>query len=275
MKKLIGLNLFLKEAFLFTLTLALGIGVSFRLSKIMEVLAVEPVPLSLGKFLIYFAIATLLILIFLKTSKKGLFFQVFYALAVFAGAQIVFSLFTPGSTSIFLAGGLVLLRFYLPQVWTQNLAVILSVAGIGGLLGLSISPLNAVIILVLLSVYDIIAVYKTKHMVKMAEEMIKRRVILALVIPEKTADFWTSLKKAQPGKGFLILGAGDLALPLILASSVMSYGFLNSLLVAFFALIGLGLTHLLFISQKKPKPMPALPPIALFSILGFLISLLF
>lgn len=259
---------------MFVLILALGLGAAFRLNKIMDFLAVETPSISLGRFILYFIFATLIILILLKTSKGGLFFKIFYGLTVFIGAQVIFGLFTSATASLLLAAALVLLRFSLPRVWTQNLAVILSVAGIGSLLGLSITPFTAVFILAILAVYDIIAVYKTKHMVKMAKEMIKSRAIYGLIIPEKTIGFQSSLERAQPGQGFLILGAGDIALPLLLASSAMSYGLSNSIWVAVFSLIGLSLTHWLFVRQKKPQPMPALPPIALFSILGLLISLL-
>ena len=51
-------------------------------------------------------------------------------------------------------------------------------------------------------------------------------------------------------------------------------GILNSLIVAMFSLIGLLVSFLIFISQKMRKPIPALPPIALFSIIGFLVTLI-
>jgi len=64
-------NIFWKEAFLFVLTQILGIFVAIRLSKILETLEIEPQPVSLPSFLIYFLIITLAVLAFLKISKKG------------------------------------------------------------------------------------------------------------------------------------------------------------------------------------------------------------
>ena len=46
-----------------------------------------------------------------------------------------------------------------------------------------------------------------------------------------------------------------------------------SLIVAFFALTGLFFSFLIFINQRIRAPIPALPPIALFSVLGYLLTL--
>ena len=49
-------------------------------------------------------------------------------------------------------------------------------------------------------------------------------------------------------------------------------GFLNLYMVAFFSLLGLLASFWIFFQQKERRAIPALPPIALFSILGYLIS---
>jgi presenilin-like A22 family membrane protease len=71
----------------------------------------------------------------------------------------------------------------------------------------------------------------------------------------------------------MILGGGDLVLPLLLIASVAGQNILRSIIILVFALLGLLVMHLIFIKLKS-RPMPALPPIAAFSILGYLISLL-
>jgi len=70
----------------------------------------------------------------------------------------------------------------------------------------------------------------------------------------------------------LVLGGGDIIFPLILCSSLIPQGIANSLIVGLFALVGLFVSFLFFIGQKTRKPIPALPPIALFSIIGYLIT---
>jgi presenilin-like A22 family membrane protease len=159
-----------------------------------------------------------------------------------------------------------------PSVFIQDVCVVLSIAGAGSILGLTISPETAVFFLIIFSAYDIVAVYKTKHMVKMAKEMIESRAILGLVIPSSIIDFKSSLSEIKPGGKFLILGGGDVVLPLFLCSSIISSGQPQPLIVAVFSLIGVFFSFLFFIFQKDRRPIPALPPIAFFSIIGFLLT---
>lgn len=281
-------NIFWKEALLFTLTQVLGIFVAIRVSKVLEALEIKPEPINLSNLLIYFVIITLVILAFLKISKKGsgIMLQIFFVLAVFSGLDILFGTFTGEPTATILAAGLIILRFVRPTVWLHNLVVIGGLAGIGAMLGITLLPRDAIILLIILAVYDVIAVYKTKHMVKMAKAMIKRRVILGIIVPEKILGLKASmadveqdkipvkriLKPGERGK-FMILGGGDLVLPLLLIASVANQNIWQSVIILVFALLGLLAMHLLFIKLKS-KPMPALPPLAVFSILGYLVSLL-
>jgi len=281
-------NIFWKEALLFTLTQVLGIFVAIRVSKVLEALEIKPEPINLSNLLIYFVVITLVILAFLKISKKGsgVMLQIFFVLAVFSGLDILFGTFTGEPTATILAAGLIILRFVRPTVWLHNLVVIGGLAGIGAMLGITLLPRDAIILLIILAVYDVIAVYKTKHMVKMAKAMIKKRVILGIIIPEKILGLKASMadveqdkipvkriiKPSERGK-FMILGGGDLILPLLLIASVANQNIWQSVVILVFALLGLLAMHLLFIKLKS-KPMPALPPLAVFSILGYLVSLL-
>lgn len=273
---------------MFALTQVLGIFVAVRLSRVLEILEIKPQPVSFSNFLIYFLIATLVLLIFLKISKRGSGFilQIFFILAIFSGLDILFSIMVGEPVATILAAGLVALRFFRPTVLLHNLVVIGGIAGISGMLGLTIFPRDAIILLIILAIYDVIAVYKTKHMVKMAEEMIKKRVILGIIVPEKILGLKASMGDVEkekisvrrifkPGKSgrFMILGGGDLALPLILIASVANQDILKSIIILIFALFGLFAMHLIFIKLKS-RPMPALPPLAIFSILGYLVSLL-
>lgn len=156
----------------------------------------------------------------------------------------------------------------------QDIAVVLAIAGIGAVLGLGLTPLIVVFILIILSFYDIIAVYKTKHMIKLAETMIKSRTIFGFIIPFNFKDFFVSSHRAHPGEGFMILGSGDIIMPVLLSASLVPISLRQSLFVLFFSLIGLFIAHLLFVNQEKRRPMAALPPIAAMSIIGYLISLL-
>jgi presenilin-like A22 family membrane protease len=147
-------------------------------------------------------------------------------------------------------------------------------AGIGAILGLSFRPEIIILVLITLSVYDFIAVYKTKHMIKMAKSMLEQGTIMGLIIPPSISDFKESIKKVEPGGRFVILGGGDIVFPLLFSASLIPHSILKAIIVALFAVLGLAFSFSLFIFQKKREPIPALPPIALFSIIGYIITLL-
>lgn len=150
--------------------------------------------------------------------------------------------------------------------------MIMTFAGIGAVIGLSFTPETVIILLVALSFYDIIAVYKTKHMVALAENMIKSRAIFGFVIPIAPSGFGEKMVRVVPGEQFMILGSGDVILPLLLSSSLVRVSLTASIIVAAFSAAGLFLMHLIFINQKIRRPMAALPPIALTAILGYLVA---
>ena len=271
-------KVFAFEAFLFSLTLALGIIASLKLNRILEVQEVSLPAISFWHFLLYFILATsfiLLISFFGKFKKgKGILFKGIFILVVFWGGAFLLSLWISAIFALFLMGILIFWWLKKPTILVHNLCIIFGIAGIGSILGLRLEPLIVVALLIILSIYDFIAVNITKHMIKMAKEMIEMGAILALVVPPKISDFKENLKEVKPGGKFLILGGGDIAFPLLLCASLVPEGILNSLTVALFALFGLFFSFWLFTSQKIRKPIPALPPIALFSIIGFLITLI-
>lgn len=144
-------------------------------------------------------------------------------------------------------------------------------------------------LLILISVYDMIAVWKSKHMIKLAKFQLQSEMFAGLsmdYLPKKI-DISSGAKKSKrvagKGKSNAILGGGDIAFPLIFSSAVMEHliivdgimktqAFLLSLLIGIGAAIALGL--LLFFS-KKGKFYPAMPFISMGCIAGFLIVLLF
>jgi len=193
-------------------------------------------------------------------------------LATFWGGALLLSVWMSDLLALILIGILIFWWLKKPSILIQDLCLILGIAGVGSILGLSLAPQIVVLLLVTFSIYDFIAVYKTKHMVKMAKEMIESKAILALVVPPNILGLRASLEEIKPGGKFLILGGGDIIFPLLLCVSLVPQGILSPLIVAIFSLIGLFTGFYFFISQKVRQPIPALPPIAVFSIIGFLIT---
>ena len=233
----------------------------------------EPAQLELFQFLISFLIATALMLFFLKAFKGRFLFQVLFGGLVIFGAQGPLGLVVSPWLAFLFSFGIVGLRFALPRIWTQNLAIILATAGIAASLGLSVEPNLVVLILIFLSIYDIIAIYKTRHMVKLFKEISKRGVYLALIVPNKISDWNSKLKNLDKSKGYIFIGTGDLALPLFFSVSALPLGMSYSAAIIVGAIIGLLADHLFFVTQKKKAAIPALPFIALFAILGYAVNL--
>lgn len=271
-------KVFFWEAVLFSSCLCLGIITALKLNRFLEVQKIFLPQVSFSQFLFYFIFGTFFILaicFFVKFRKrKGAIFKALFILAVFGGGFISLSLLMPNIFALIFLFILIFKWLKNPSVFLHNFIVILGLAGVGANLGLRMTPYLVIALLIILSIYDVIAVYKTKHMVKMAKEMIAHQAILGFIVPQEISGFKESLKEIKPGGRFLILGGGDVVFPLLLAVSLLSEGIINSLIVVVFALIGLFVSFYFFINQKVRKPIPALPPIALFSIIGFLITLI-
>ncbi len=267
--------LFLQELGLFALTQLIGIFVALKgKALVQEQNAI--IDLTIQEVIVFLVFLALFIYFVRRFSQKSAsFFRLILGLAIFAGSQTVLSLiFNEATFSTLVA---VLFAFAVLKtkiVLIHNAGIVLALAGIGGFLGLSLTPLTVVFILLILSFYDIIAVYKTRHMVKMAEDMIKSRAIFGLILPQKTSGWRETLENVRPGEGFMILGSGDVVMPLVLIVSVIGIqGLVSGLIVLLFSLMGLFLTYYLFITQKIRRPMAALPPIAAMSIIGYLVSI--
>jgi presenilin-like A22 family membrane protease len=270
------LSILFGEVFLFSLVFLFGIFSAIRISEIIKKEAVVLPAISFWEFVLYFLLATFFVLLAsllpkIKKTKK-LIFRLLFIFSAIYGGLISLSSFLPDIFSLLTIGLLLYWWLRAPNIFSHNLLMVLGLAGIGAILGLTLKPEVVVLLLLFFSVYDFIAVYKTKHMIKMAKSMAESGVIMAFIIPPKIASLKKNPREIKLGGRFVVLGGGDVVFPLILATSVLSKGFLEVLIVSIFSLIGLGFSFLLFSTQKEKKPMPALPPIALFSIIGFLIT---
>lgn len=269
------LSLYFKELLLFGAALFLGIFSAQRLLR-SNVIIVGPTKFEPVDLFILIIFILILLLLRKKQAIIGFVFKIFLILVIISGSQIVFSSFIASPQYLFLSFGLLIAYLFYRNVLIHNIAIIVGIAGISAIVGLSITPKFGVFLLVLLSFYDIIAVYKTKHMIKMAKSMIQSGAIFGFVVPSKFEGFISTREdaRAKIGSDFMILGSGDIGLPLIMICSLVRISMDTAILTAVFSLIGLLFTHLIFVNQKERKPMAALPPIATMTIIGYLITLI-
>lgn len=270
-------NLFLKEALMFGATLVLGLFVAHYYVLLLPVTEIiQPSTITIGD-LTGFALILLVIWLVSRTPQLASWmFWIFISVIVLFGTQVVIASVAPFPADII--GSLLVLMIFIivHNVIVHDVAIALAVAGISAAIGTIITPMVGILVLVSMSFYDIIAVYKTKHMVRMAESMIRSGAVFGFIIPSNFRLFMASRHetKTRIGKDFMILGSGDIGLPLIFASSLVRQSLSEAIIVAGFAMLGLLLTHILFVSQEKRQPMAALPPIATMTLIGYAVVLL-
>ncbi len=225
--------------------------------------------------LLWLLISGLLLYAMIRFERfGGGFYKLFFTLLIFIGIESIFLAFNMG-IAVILALVLTIIYWQQKNIFFRNILVALSLAGLALTIGLAFTPTSIVIILILFAFYDVVAVYVTGHMVKMANVMIRARAIFGFVIPTKQSFFRLSSEEIRPGDNVMILGSGDVLLPMMLAVSMTPFSIEKGFIIAIFNLFGLLLMQLLFENQKVRRPMAALPPIVLFSILGYLVVTLF
>ncbi len=267
---------FLSEAILYACALAAGIFIAYVYGlKSPELALVRPIEFSWGNAVVFATVFLVFSLVLARYRQlAGLTFRLVLLLVIFSGAQLFFATFLPSPWDLFAAVLVIAAYGILRIVAVHNVAILLGIAGVSAILGLSITPQTAMFVLAGLSIYDIIAVYRTRHMVRLAEHMISSGAVFGFIIPARMKDFFVQKRHAQPGEQFMILGSGDVGVPLLLICSTVTVSLSSAFVVAAFSLLGLALTHLLFVNQTQRRPMAALPPIATLAILGYLISLI-
>jgi presenilin-like A22 family membrane protease len=163
------------------------------------------------------AISTVLILIIVWLKKvlwwKGLFF-----ISIFLTISLALGVFLKTEYAFILAFIIAVLKLYKPNLFIHNIAQILMYGGIAVLLVPLFDVTWIIALLLVISLYDIYAVFKSKHMVKMALFQTKSNLFAGITVP---------LKKAKKIKGKkiklreAIIGGGDVAFPLLFAGVIM------------------------------------------------------
>lgn len=82
-----------------------------------------------------------------------------------------------------LAAVLMVVLYVYPEWYVIDSAGVVIGAGAAGLFGISFGPLPAILLLGVLAIYDAISVYRTKHMLTLADSVTALKLPLVLVIP--------------------------------------------------------------------------------------------
>lgn len=215
--------------------------------------------------------------------KKGWIVTWVVLLAVAMGVYYVISAFVPPLAALLVSAGVLALLHTYPEWYVIDFVGLLVSAGVGTLFGLSMTPIPAIILLVVLAVYDAISVYKTRHMVTLAEGVMEMRAPLLFVIPRRKGySFRREGLGSVEARGAYFLGLGDAIIPTVLVISanwsldlpgaeVLGVG---ANLPALGAMAGTAFGFLLLSTTSRDRPQAGLPFLNGGAILGFLLAVL-
>jgi len=240
-----------------------------------------PAHSALGPILIYiFAAAAVLGITLSKIPLTALkvLLRLLFALLFSWGAFIATVFYVPLPLAVAIAVVFGTFWFMIPLVWLHNLVLILAVSSLGAVFGRFITPWTAMAIILALAVYDFLAV-RFRFMLWMADRLSQINALPALIIPKNYSEWNFNLKKREKivevnpaEREYSILGGGDIAFPCLLTASVyFARGLKPAATIAVFGLLGLVSVYAIQAIFLKGKPMPALPPIAAFTLVGLLI----
>jgi len=240
-----------------------------------------PAHSALGPILIYiFAAAAVLGITLSKIPLTALkvLLRLLFALLFSWGAFIATVFYVPLPVAVAIAVVFGTFWFLIPLVWLHNLVLILAVSSLGAVFGRFITPWTAMAIILALAIYDFLAV-RFRFMIWMADRLSQINALPALIIPKNYSEWNFNLKKREKiievnpaEREYSILGGGDIAFPCLLTASVyFAQGWKPAAIIAVLGLLGLISVYAIQAIFLKGKPMPALPPIAAFTLVGLLI----
>ncbi|MFH1396880.1 MAG: presenilin family intramembrane aspartyl protease [archaeon] len=233
-------------------------------------------------FYLTFAIVfgTLLVLLLVKL-KKPFIWRMWLLFAIVLCMSLAFGAFIHPIFAFILAFILGLWKILKPNPIIHNATELFIYGGLAAIFVpiAAFTVPTAFLVLLLISLYDMYAVWKSKHMVTLANFQTQSKVFAGLSIPYT--------RKPKKGyklvKGTLktaILGGGDIGFPLMFAGVIMKdlmlkttqqTAFLTTLIIPVFVSIAL---YILLTNGKKDKFYPAMPFLSLGCLAGYLVILL-
>lgn len=200
-------------------------------------------------------------------------FDVFYSLMATVISESWSLRFSVGATA-----ALTILLIEYPEWYVIDACGILIGVGSIAMIGLSLSISLVIILLIGMAIYDAISVYKTKHMIDLADTVLRLRVPVMLVMPRikrySLIKQTRSLMEEPKGdRNAFFIGLGDIVFPGILVISSYSNITSGGLVIASSVVLGtlIGFSTLM-VYVVKGKPQAGLPYLCSGAILGYLVS---
>jgi presenilin-like A22 family membrane protease len=237
----------------------------------------------LPSIIIAFVIAILL-LFFLTKIRSTIIIKIWFFVVVSLALALSFNAFlsnliNSSIIAIIIAIPLSFLKVYKRNFLVHNVTELFIYPGIAAIFVPILNFYTIIVLLILISLYDMWAVWHSGIMQKMAKyQMDELKIFSGFFIPYLSKSVKEKMKKMKKSKlkktslkvNVAILGGGDVVFPIITAGVMfVRYGIFHSIFVIFGAT--LGLAYLFFLAKKK-KFYPAMPFITAGIFLGMILA---
>ena len=243
-------------------------------------------PMNLVFFFAIIIVMTVVILLIAKYWKKQLIQFIILGAVGYTSFYVflpLLALVLPGWWPLFLSIALAvvltvtLLKY--PEWYIIDICGIIVGAGAIAIFGISLDIFLVLILLIILAIYDAISVYKTKHMIDLADTVMDLKLPVLLVVPKirnysllkETKRLKEKLKDDEEREAFF-MGLGDIVMPGILVAA--TYNNINAgLPVAIGVIVGTLVGFVVLMTFViKGKPQAGLPCLCGGAILGYLVA---
>ncbi len=245
-------------------------------------------PFNIVYFFVVLLVFTSIVLLIIKLRKKQairiiflaatslLSFYVFYPLiSIFITISWVSLLISLAATTI-----LIIALLKKPEWYVINVIAILTGVGAIAMMGISLDIWIIIVLLIAMAVYDALSVYKTKHMIDLADNVVDLKLPVMFVIPKRRGysllKEQKSLKekiKNKEKREAYFLGVGDVVFPGILAVAAFHNLANNGLAIALSVLAGTLVGFIALMTYViKGKPQAGLPFLCSGAIIGYLVG---
>ncbi len=123
------------------------------------------------------------------------------------------------AVSLIISAGLTAILYKFPEWYVIDIVGVILGAGAASIFGISLDIFPTLLLLVILAVYDYIAVYRTKHMIALAEGVMDLRLPILLVIPKHWKYSFLTEKFDKEEREAFFMGLGDAVMPTLLVVS--------------------------------------------------------
>ncbi len=222
-------------------------------------------------------LGTVILLVLIKFNLHWVW-KIWFLMAVVISLSIAFGAFLWKEVAFVLALGLGLWKIFKPNFYVHTFTELFSYSGLAVIFVPLLNLWSVSVLLVLISIYDAYAVWKSKHMITLAKSQTDAKVFAGLLLPYQDGAIKTKMhergvhhgethgKKVPMKIRTAMLGGGDIGFPLIFAGVVLKeMGVWQALVIPFFSLAGLG--FLLWYGDEH-KFYPAMPFIGAGCFLG-------